>query len=463
MPDQSEQPHQHGHSTEHGPDDTAALNAPNRRRGRRTKVRWAIVVLLFLGMSVNYLDRANLSVALPYIESDFGISPALEGVLFGSFFWTYALFQLPSGHFVDRFGSRIMYTFAAVWWSIFTGLTAAAMGLVSLFGFRMGLGVGESASYPAAAKAVSAWFPRRERAVANGIYDSGARFGSAVALPIVGVVIAALGWRWSFIITASIGLAWAAAWFFYYREPRDHKAASTEEINYIETQGARTAQENDNVAKVPWRTLFRYRTVWGMMIGFFSLNFVIYFFITWFPSYLVNARHFDILTTGFFGMIPGLVAVLGEWFGGWFSDWIYRRTNDLNKSRKICLVTGMLVSSVIALAVLVPTAAEALVLLSISYASLCFAAASVWSLPADVSPTRSEVASIGGIQNFASNLAGVASPFVVGALYQETGTFVLPLVIIGTIGLLGALSYGLLIKKVKPLPPLAPANAAGTV
>lgn len=415
-------------------------------------MRWIIVVVLFFGLTVNYMDRANLSVALPSMKSDFTISPTLEGVLLGAFFWTYAVFQLPSGHFVDRLGARIMYTFAALWWSVFTGLTAAAVGLVSLLGFRLGLGVGESAAYPAAAKAVSAWVPRRERAMANGIYDSGARFGSAVALPIVAAIIYLLGWRWSFIITGFLGIIWAAVWFFYYREPRHHKSPSPEEIDYIETQGARVADQSQD--KVPWRKLFRYRTVWGMMIGFFSLNFVIYFFITWFPTYLISARHFNILKTGIFGVIPGLTAVVGEWFGGWLSDWIYRRTQDLNKARKICLVGGMLLSSVIALAVVVPTAGQALVLLSICYASLTIAAASVWSLPADVSPTHGEVASIGGIQNFASNLAGVASPFFVGALYGATGSFVLPLVVIGIIGVIGALSYGLVIKKVEQLPAL---------
>lgn len=440
------------------PGSTAGPNAHTGGGGRRTRVRWIIVVVLFFGLTVNYMDRANLSVALPSIRSDFAISPTVEGVLLGAFFWTYAICQLPSGHFVDRLGARIMYTFAAIWWSVFTGLTAAAVGLASLLGFRLGLGVGESAAYPAAAKAVSAWVPRRERAVANGIYDSGARFGSAVALPIVAAIIYFLGWRWSFIVTGFLGIIWAAIWFFYYREPRDHRSASPEEINYIETQGGRVAEEGQD--KVPWRKLFRYRTVWGMMIGFFSLNFVIYFFITWFPTYLVSARHFTILKTGIFGVIPGLTAVVGEWFGGWLSDWIYRRTHDLNKARKICLVGGMLLSSVIALAVVVPTAGEALVLLSICYASLTVAAASVWSLPADVSPSHGEVASIGGIQNFASNLAGVASPFFVGAVYGLTGSFGLPLIVIGVIGLIGALAYGVIIKKVEQLPALAPTSAS---
>jgi len=419
-----------------------------------TKVRWGIVWMCFLGTSINYLDRANLSIAMPKIVDDFGISHTLEGLILGAFFWTYALFQLPAGHFIDRLGARIMYTFAVIWWSVFTALTAVASGFVSLFGYRLGLGIGESAAYPANAKVVSQWFPRKERALATSIYDSGARFGSAAALPLVAFVVASLGWRWSFVLTGAIGVLWAIGWYAWYRDPRRHRGPSAEELTYIEEGGARGAGEGEETAesRMRWRDLFRYRTVWGMMLGFFCLNFVIYFFITWFPTYLHDARGFTILKTGFYGVIPAIVAIFGGWLGGWFSDRLYRRTGDLNKARKVCLVGGMLFSSVIALAVVVPTAATALVLLSISYASLTFAAASVWSLPADVAPTQGQVASIGGIQNFASNLAGVGSPFFVGALYDATGSFVVPLVVIGGFALVGALAYAVIVRRVEPLP-----------
>jgi ACS family glucarate transporter-like MFS transporter len=408
----------------------------------------------FAGTSINYLDRANLSIAMPKIVDEFHISATLEGLILGAFFWTYALFQLPSGHFIDRIGARIMYAVAVVWWSVFTALTAVATGFASLFGYRLGLGIGESAAYPANAKVVSLWFPRRERALATSIYDSGARFGAAVALPVVAILVSALGWRWSFVITGALGVFWAIGWVLWYRDPRHHRQVSREELDYISEGGARSG--NESAGDMRWRDLFRYRTVWGMMLGFFCLNFVIYFFITWFPTYLHDARHFTILKTGFYGVIPAIVAIFGGWLGGWVSDRLYRRTGDLNRARKICLVGGMLFSSVIALSVVVPSATTALVLLSISYASLTFAAASVWSLPADVAPTEGQVASIGGIQNFASNLAGVASPFFVGALYDLTGSFVVPLVVIGCFAVVGALAYAVVIRRVEPLPLLSP-------
>jgi ACS family D-galactonate transporter-like MFS transporter len=428
-------------------------------RTPRGKLRWAVVGMCFLGVSINYLDRANLSIAMPTIVDEFNISHTLEGLILGAFFWTYALFQLPAGHFIDKLGARVTYAFAVVWWSVFTALSAVATGATSLFGFRLGLGIGESASYPASAKVVSRWFPARERALATSIYDSGARFGSAVALPVVAALVAWLGWRASFVVTGALGVIWAVAWLLWYREPRAKSGLSAEELDYIEQGGARGGDPAaEGVAdaaaarEIRWRELFAYRTVWGMMLGFFCLNFVIYFFITWFPTYLHDARGFSLLGTGFYGVIPAIVAIFGGWLGGWVSDRIYDRTGDLNKARKVCLVGGMAFSSVIALAVVVPSAAAALALLSVCYASLTFAAASVWSLPADVAPSDGQVASIGGIQNFASNLAGVGSPFFVGALYDATGSFVVPLVVVGCLGLVGALSYAFVVKRVEPLP-----------
>ena len=439
---------------------TARTGAPAGRLSQpKGKLRWAVVGMCFLGVSINYLDRANLSIALPGITKEFGLSATVEGLILGAFFWTYALFQLPAGYLIDRLGARVTYGFAVAWWSVFTALTAVAGGAASLFGFRLGLGIGESASYPASAKVVSKWFPQRERAFATSIYDSGARFGSAIALPVVAALVAWLGWRASFVVTGALGVVWAVAWFLWYREPREKRDLSAEELDYLEQGGARGGNpeaegvaDPDAAPQVRWRELFTYRTVWGMMLGFFCLNFAIYFFITWFPTYLHDARGFSLLGTGFYGVIPAIVAIFGGWLGGWVSDRIYVRTGDLNRARKTCLVGGMAFSSVIALAVVVPSAAAALALLSVCYASLAFAAASVWSLPADVAPSDGQVASIGGIQNFASNLAGVGSPFFVGALYDLTGSFVVPLVVVGFIGLVGALAYAVVVKRVEPLP-----------
>ncbi|HTM45354.1 MAG TPA: MFS transporter, partial [Polyangiaceae bacterium] len=203
--------------------------------------------------------------------------------------------------------------------------------------------------------------------------------------------------------------------------------------------------------KVSWGSLFKYRTIWGMMIGFFCLNFVIYFFVTWFPTYLRDGRGFSDVKTGIFGMIPGLFAMVAGYAGGKTSDFLVRRGMSLTKARKIPIVCGMAMASSIGLAVVVPSAGMAVALLALSYGSLCFAAASIWSLPADVAPTPGHVASIGGIQNFASNTAGICITYVIGKLLAQTGGFVAPLLLAGGFAILGALSYLFIVPEIKPL------------
>ena len=414
--------------------------------------------MAFLGTAINYVDRANLGVALPYVQKDLGLDSAAMGAILGAFFWTYAAFQLPSGWFVDRVGPRVAYAAAVIWWSVFTAAGAAARGFASLFAFRLLLGAGEAPAYPCNAKIVSQWFPKSERAFATSIFDSGARVGTALSLPIVTGLISTLGWRASFVVTGALGLVWSVVWLRLYRTPQEHPRVSAAELAHIE-RGAQTAAAEAEGAHLRWRDLFRYRTVWGMMLGFFCLNFVIYFFITWFPTYLIKARGFTLLKLGFLGTIPALAAIPSGYLGGLVSDALVRRGASLTRARKIPIVGGMLMSSSIALAVVVPSAGWALALLSLSYASLTFAAASVWSLPADVAPTRRHVASIGGIQNFASNLAGICIASFVGVMLGKTGGFVIPLLVAGGFSILGALSYLLVVGEVAPLPLRDPTRA----
>ncbi len=437
---------------------TSPPTGPSARPAMHTRMpraRWIMVWLCFIALAVNYTDRANLAVAAPSIKQALGVNNTTMGFLLGSFFWTYALMQLPAGWLVDRFGARIMYPIAVCWWSLFTSLTAVANSVSMLFGFRLLLGAGEAAAYPASARVVSRWFPTHERALASSIFDSGSRAGNLVAIPLCAWLIASFGWRASFVVTGLLGFVWAVAWLAIYRKPELHPDVTPEALREVaESRGTSPTDE----PPMRWITLFRYRTIWGMMIGFFCLNFVIYFFITWFPTYLMTARHFSLKQFGTLGLIPGLIAIPGGWFGGFTSDWLYRRGWSLTAARKTCLVGGMLVSSSITLAAMVPAAWMALALFGIAYAALAFTAASIWSLPGDVAPTRTLVASIGGIQNFASNLAGVVTTSFTGVMLTIThGSFVIPLVTAGGLCLVGAATYLFVVGPIEPLP-LIPAR-----
>nr|WP_294526671.1 MFS transporter [uncultured Rhodopila sp.] len=415
--------------------------------------RWTMILLCCLANTINYIDRANLAVAAPIMQRELGFDAATMGLILGGFFWTYSFMQMPFGWFADRFGARISLSVAVVWWSVFTAFTAVARGAATLLGCRLLLGIGEAGAYPSCAKVAANWFPRSERALASSIFDSGSRIGAALSLPLVAWLISAFSWQTSFIVTGMLGVVWAVVWIVVYRDPEHHRSVTPEQLARL--QAERGSKPVDG-AKVPWSSLFRYRTVWGMMIGFFCLNFVIYFFITWFPTYLVQARGFSMKELGTLGLLPGLVAIPSGWLGGFTSDALYRRGWSLTAARKTCLVGGMLMSSVITLSVFAPNVYLALMCFAIAYGSLAFTAASIWSLPGDVAPTPAHVASIGGIQNFASNLAGIVTTTFTGVMLTITsGSFIVPLTVAGGFCVLGAATYLFMVGEIAPLPLLA--------
>lgn len=437
-----------------------AVIAPSRQATGATRYRWMIIWLVFIGLSINYLDRASLSVALPFMGDEFHLTGTEKGLVFAAFFWAYDACQLLAGWYVDKVGPRRSFFLAALWWSIFTAMTALTRGFWSLITVRFLLGVGESPAPSTAAKTVATWFPTRERAFATGIWDSGSRVGAVIALPIVTSIVAILNWHAVFLIIGGVGVIWAFVWWRVYRDPSVATRANAAEIEYIEAGGARTAKTDDDESeKIKWRELFRYRTVLAMMFGFFCLNSVIYFFITFFPSYLVEERGFSLLKLGFFGAIPGLCAVLAGWTGGFLADRAIRRGYSVTRVRKTVIVGGLVGGSVIMFAAMVPEAWMALTLLAIAYSSLTVAGTGIWSLPADVAPSSKHVGSIGGIQNFASNFAGIITPIVIGMLVDATGSFVAPLAVIGVIALVGAFNYLVILGKVEPLA----VNARGRV
>ena len=191
------------------------LGTPARQPRLMTRKRWVIIWLAFIGLSINYLDRSSLSVALPFMGKDFELSATQQGLIFAAFFWAYDFFQLAAGWYVDKVGPRRSFSLAAVWWSVFTMVTAAASSFWSLFAARFLLGVGESPAPSTAAKVVATWFPVRERAFATSIWDSGSRVGAVIALPIVTLIVAFTSWHAVFIIIGVLGIIWAAVWWKY--------------------------------------------------------------------------------------------------------------------------------------------------------------------------------------------------------------------------------------------------------
>lgn len=416
------------------------------------KIRWTMIAMCFLANAINFIDRANLAIAAPNMRADLGLDAAAMGLVLSAFFWTYAFLQMPAGWFIDKVGVRISLALAVGWWSLFTMVTGIARGVGQMVGARFMLGVGEAAAIPSFAKVAFNWFPRKERGLACSIFDSGSRVGSALSLPLVAWLISNLGWRGSFGVTGLLGVIWSLAWWFIYRDPEQYRSIAPEAVDALLAERGTPAIASPEV-KVSWLDLFRYRTIWGMMIGLFCLNFAIYFFITWFPSYLMEIRGFSLSSLGTLGMLPALLAIPGGWLGGFVSDSLLRRGWSATAARKTCLVGGMLLSSCIAFSVFVESTGACLALFSIAYASLSFAGANVWAIVGEIAPTPGHVASIGGIQNFAGNLAGIFITTFTGVMLTITkGSFIIPLSAAGVLCVIGALSYLFIVGRIEPLP-----------
>ncbi len=416
------------------------------------RIRWLIIWLCFLGNAISYIDRANLAIAVPYIRAELGIDAATMGLVLSAFFWTYAVMQLPAGWVIDKLGVRISLAFAVTWWSLFTMATGAARGVSQFIGARLMLGAGEAASLPSFTKVAFNWFPRGERGIACSIFNSGSTAGSALSLPLVTALIAMVGWRGAFVVTGAMGVVWAIAWWFIYRDPEQYRAIAPKEVDALLAE--RSAPQVVT-AKISWADLFRYRSIWGLMIGLFCLNFAIYFFITWFPSYLLQARGFSLASLGTWGALPAVMAIVGNWMGGLASDGLIKRGWSHTAARKTCLVGGMAMASCIGLSAVVESNWACLALFTLAYASLSFTGANVWTVASEIAPTPAHVASIGGIQNFAGNLAGILLTTFTGVVLVLTkGSFLIPLGVAGALCLVGALSYLFLVGKVEPLPAL---------
>ena len=420
------------------------------------KIRWLMIAMCFAANAISYIDRANLAIAAPAIRAELGINAAQMGLVLSAFFWTYAAMQLPAGWFIDRLGVRISLAFAVAWWSLFTMATGAARGVTQFIAARLMLGVGEAFSLPSFTRVAFNWFPRSERGMACGIFNSGSTTGSALSLPLVTALIVAVGWRGAFGVTGILGIVWVLAWWFIYRDPEKYRAIAPAQVDALLAQRGMPSAPAA-AAKISWLDLFRYRSIWGLMIGLFCLNFAIYFFITWFPSYLLQARGFSLTSLGTLGMVPALMAILGNWLGGYASDRLLKAGWSPTRARKTCLVGGMLVASSIGVSAFVDSTLACLALFSLAYAALSFTGANVWTVGSEIAPTQDHVASIGGIQNFAGNLAGILITTFTGVMLVLTkGSFLIPLAVAGGLCVVGALSYLFIVGKVEPLPLLPP-------
>jgi ACS family D-galactonate transporter-like MFS transporter len=419
-----------------------------------TRVRYGILAIITIATAINYMDRANLSIVAPDVKADLHISEAELGLIFSAFSWTYAVLQIPGGWVLDRVGPRITFGVALIFWSIVTGSISLAKGFGSLLGLRLALGVAETPAFPANNALVSRWFPTKERGLATGAYTAGEYVGLAIAAPLLAWMAVTYGWHSVFYLTGGLGLVFAFVWLIFIRNsPQSDKRVSRSEIDLIEKGGgavktAHSAEGGQHAKFSDIPKLLRHKRMVGALIGQFANTSTLFFFLTWFPTYLVEQKHFTLLKAGIMVTIPYLVALLGTLAAGSWSDWMLRRGVATTIARKTPIISGLILSMIVIFDNFVNNPALVITFFSIAFFAQGMASATAWALLSDIAPAK-QLGLTGGLFNFFANAGGALSPLVIGLIVGATGSFAYGLVYIAVIAGIGALSYIFLVDRVE--------------
>lgn len=419
---------------------------------RPTRSRYLIMVMLFITVVINYLDRSNLSIAAPALKDEFGLDTVHEGLILSAFGWTYAAMQIPGGWLVDRVSPRVLYAAALILWSAATFFMGFAGSFVILFVLRLAVGALEAPAYPINNRVVTTWFPEKERATAIGFYTSGQFVGLAFLTPVLAWLQHHYGWHMVFVSTGLLGIVWGVLWYLIYREPRQFKGANAAEIELIQ-QGGGVVDLDKRVTekKAPfnWNDLglvMSQRKLWGVYLGQFCLTSTLWFFLTWFPTYLVKYRGMDFIKSGFLASVPFLAAFVGVLCSGVLSDFLIRRGATVGLARKLPIILGLLISTSMIGANFTDSTPWVIFFLAVAFFGNGLASIT-WSLVSALAPVRL-LGLTGGVFNFVGNLSSICTPIVIGFLVSKD-SFAPAIVYVSSLALLGALSYILLVGKVE--------------
>jgi MFS transporter, ACS family, glucarate transporter len=427
----------------------------------RTRTRWLILAMLFAITTINYADRATISIAGPDIKKEMGLSAVQMGFVFSAFAWSYVVAQLPGGWLLDRFGSKITYFFSIFLWSTFTLFTGAA-GFVTggaavglLFVLRLLVGAAEAPSFPGNSRIASAWFPTHERGLAAAVFNSAQYFATVLFAPIMGWLVHSFGWHSVFYVMGTLGILMAGLWLKTIHGPKDHPSINPAELAYIQEGGAlvdleggaRTAQARQVDTLACIKELLGNRMLLGVYVGQYCITTLTYFFLTWFPVYLVQERHMTILKAGFVASLPAIAGFLGGITGGWLSDRLAKAGHSLSVSRKVPIVAGMLMS----MSMIACNYVEADTLV-VAVMSLAFFGKGVgalgWAVVSDTSPKEAGGLS-GALFNTFGNTAGITTPIAIGYIVDATGSFAGALVYVGANAALAIACYLFVVGDIK--------------
>ncbi len=442
--------------------DTLTSPAPAQvsagERTRRGKVRLLIALMLFMATAINYADRATISIAGPDMAKELGLTPVQMGYVFSAFAWSYVVAQIPGGWLLDRFGVKWVYAASIAIWSgftlmqgavgFFTGLTA----VILLFALRLLVGLSEAPAFPANARIVAAWFPAKERGMASAFFNSAQYFATVLFTPLMAWIVHTYSWHHVFTVMGLIGVLFALLWLKVVHGPERHPMVGSAERDYLRENGALMVMDGARAggageAGRTLKQLLSNRMLLGIYFGQYFITVLTYFFLTWFPVYLVKERGLSILQAGFAAVLPALCGFIGGILGGVVSDVLLRRGYSLTAARKIPIVAGMLVSMSIIGCNYVQADALVVGLMALAFFGKGVGALG-WAVVADTSPKESGGLS-GGLFNTFGNTAGITTPIVIGYIVQQTGSFNGALVFVGANALAAILCYLVVVGQIR--------------
>lgn len=419
--------------------------------------RYITLALITIVLALSTGDRATLSVAGPHMSKDLGLDAVQMGWLFSSFAWAYVLSQVPAGWLVDRIGAKAAITAGLVLWSATTLLMGAvhwfSFAFAALLVLRFLLGAMESPVGPASGRVIAAWFPASERGVAGAIFNSAQYLSLVIFTPLMGWLDHQFGWNHIFTVMGGLGILLALVWMRKYFSPAEHPRVSPAEIAHIEAGGAlvHLGGKRSSDAAAPrlgdLGQLFRSRMLVGIFIAQYCITSITWFFVSWFPSYLVNGRGFSILQAGFVAAVPAICGFIGGVSTGFVSDALLRRTGSLTLARKLPITVGLLLSASMIACNYVDTDWLVIALMSLAFFGKGFGSLG-WTVVADTAPARI-VGSTGGVFNAVGNVAGIVTPIVIGYIIAETHSFNGALVYVGAHGLIAILCYWLVVGRIE--------------
>jgi ACS family glucarate transporter-like MFS transporter len=431
---------------------------------KRSNFRWIIVSLLFFATAINYADRTVLSIAGPALAKSLQLNSVSMGYIFSAFGWSYVIAQLPGGWLLDRFGSRKVYSISLFIWSFFTfltGFTGLFVGLTAvivLFILRFLLGIAEAPAFPANSRITVAWFPTKETGTAAAIFNSAQYFATVLFAPLLGYIVQTFGWKYSFIFMGIIGFVFLIFFRKYVSAPKRSKYVNKAELEYISEGGALVEMDEGEKPDMKkndgpkWRfisQLLRSRMLVGVYIAQYCINAITYFFITWFPVYLVQDRGMTILKAGIVAVLPAIFGFVGGNLGGIFSDYLLKRGASLSVGRKVPIVIGMLLSMSMIFCNYTDVEWVVIAFMAISYFGKGIGALG-WAVNADTAPK--EITGIsGGLFNTFGNLSSIITPIAIGYIIGATGSFNWALIFVSIHAFLAVISYVFVVGKIQRL------------